>query len=164
MRIIPYQSMEFVVPKPPHQVAEELGAKVEPWKLILWRYPREHEPFTGKVNCEGFKLARILNYRNNFQPMLYGRFEPTAEGTRVRVRMMPYPPTLCLAGLILGLLVLLGSMPWQLFREGGSVVPLLLVAVMILGILAMVPLGFWWEAPKTQGLLEESLGLKGQGA
>jgi hypothetical protein len=34
---------------------------------------------------------------------------------------------------------------------------------MALGILAMISLGFWWEALKAQGLLEESLGLKEQG-
>jgi hypothetical protein len=138
----------------------ELSAHVEPWKWIRFSFSRKHLPFMGRVSASGFRLAPILDYRNNSQPILYGRFELTAEGTRVLVRMMPHPLTLCLAGLMLGLLILLGSMPWQLFREGGSVVPLLVMAVLILCILAMVPLGFWWEAPKTQKLLERSLGLE----
>jgi len=162
MRIIPYRSMELVGPKPPDQVAEQLAAKVEPWRWVRWRFPREHLPFMGKVSPEGFKLAQVLNYRNSFQPILYGRFEPVAEGARVRVRMMPHPLPLGLAGLILGFLILFGSLAWQVYREG-SAAPLILVAVMALGILAMISLGFWWEALKAQGLLEESLGLKEQG-
>jgi hypothetical protein len=43
--------------------------------------------FRGSVDHDEFRLRRAIRYRNSFLPVLHGRIEATATGTRLRVSM-----------------------------------------------------------------------------
>ena len=47
--------------------------------------------FAGHVWESGFRISCVMGGRDSFNPMLFGRFSPSAHGTRVRVIMTLRP-------------------------------------------------------------------------
>lgn len=52
---------------------------------------RHATPFAGRVSESGFRISSVMGGRDSFNPVLFGRFSPTAHGTRVRVVMTLRP-------------------------------------------------------------------------
>ena len=49
-------------------------------------------PFVGILTGERFRIRRAVNYRNNFLPVISGRIEPDAAGSRITVVVKVKPP------------------------------------------------------------------------
>jgi hypothetical protein len=47
--------------------------------------------FEGDVSVQGFDVSRLINYRNSCVPVIQGRFEPSAIGTRIIIEMNMHP-------------------------------------------------------------------------
>lgn len=47
--------------------------------------------FEGDLSPQQFNITRIINYRNSCIPVIRGRFEPSATGTRIVVEMSMHP-------------------------------------------------------------------------
>ena len=47
--------------------------------------------FEGDVSAQGFNITRIISYRNSCIPIVSGRFEPSATGTRIVIEMKMHP-------------------------------------------------------------------------
>jgi hypothetical protein len=47
--------------------------------------------FEGDLSPREFKISRIISYRNSCLPVIRGRFEPSATGTRVVIEMKMHP-------------------------------------------------------------------------
>ena len=64
--------------------------------------PAHGKPYQGGVTPAEFKIARVINYRNSFLPMVIGRIRSEPVGSVVEVILRPHlfrlkmPPTLCL--------------------------------------------------------------------
>jgi len=71
----------------PRDACETLRASVGRFR---W-FALPKTPFAGKVSESGFSIMRVVSGRDSFNPMLYGRFIPTASGTRVRVILTLHP-------------------------------------------------------------------------
>jgi hypothetical protein len=41
--------------------------------------------FEGVVSSNGFRISRVIRFRNTFRPMLYGRFHRSDQGTQIDV-------------------------------------------------------------------------------
>src|SRR6476661_6862487 len=82
MRLLPSYRFTVRTPAPIDVVRERLRADVA-------RYGATREGgrtlFRGDVWDSGFRLTRVLGYRNGFVPLLVGRFESVPGGTRVTV-------------------------------------------------------------------------------
>ncbi|HYX72204.1 MAG TPA: hypothetical protein VE732_05495 [Nitrososphaera sp.] len=50
-------------------------------------FERRTEKFEGEVSETGFKISRIIRYRNSFLPIVQGQFTPSVKGMRIEVRM-----------------------------------------------------------------------------
>lgn len=46
---------------------------------------RQREPFVGIIDGERFRIRRTIDYRNNFLPVISGRVEPDAAGSRIDI-------------------------------------------------------------------------------
>ena len=46
---------------------------------------RQREPFVGIIDGERFRIRRTIDYRNNFLPVISGRIEPDAAGSRIDI-------------------------------------------------------------------------------
>jgi hypothetical protein len=80
---------DFVIESPlAREVAvRELGKAVVPRRYF--RMSKPEQPFEGEVRADGFRLFRIIRYRNSFLPLIVGRFENAPYGSHVRITMRP---------------------------------------------------------------------------
>ena len=118
------------------------------------RFSRDHAPFQGEVYPGGFRISRIIHYRNSFLPMITGEFQPGAAGTKVVIRMGLHPFVtvfLCVwfGGVGLGLFAVLSGI-----RSGQTSPAMLLAPVgMLLFGWGLAFAGFWFEARKQKRML-----------
>ena len=53
--------------------------------------PNAQPQFEGEISAQQFNITRIINYRNSCIPVIRGRFEPSATGTRIVIEMKMHP-------------------------------------------------------------------------
>jgi hypothetical protein len=77
----------------------------QPW--LRRAFPsRQGYEFEGFVSPQGFRISRIISYRNACIPVVRGRFEPSGAGTRIVIEMAMHP---------LGWVLLVGGMGLSFF-------------------------------------------------
>lgn len=109
-------------------------------------------PFRGWVTPRKFKILRNPGRRDGWQPVVIGRMKPTANGTRIRIRMRLMIPGY-LAAVALHLLTTAFAIAVIVaFVHEGRPFGLLVLAVYVLG-LALVLRSFWAEAMYAQRFL-----------
>jgi WD40 repeat protein len=91
MKLLPYDAFTIQTREPLSDVIEKLDAQIEAPKAIRWTFSRNHSPYEGTISNSGFELRRIIHYRNSFLPKLRGRFEPSSDGTIIRVTIRLHP-------------------------------------------------------------------------
>jgi 1,4-dihydroxy-2-naphthoate octaprenyltransferase len=68
------------------EVLKRMQDAVEPRRL--WRISGLHRDFEGVLSMTGFKICRVINYRNSFLPIVVGKMLPRLQGgTRIEVQM-----------------------------------------------------------------------------
>src|ERR1700733_10296347 len=65
------------------------GALPQTWEHGL--FTSDGFEFEGDVSPQGFNISRIISYRNSCIPVIQGRFEPSATGTRIVIEMNMHP-------------------------------------------------------------------------
>jgi WD domain, G-beta repeat len=90
VKLLPFETFTLTTPDPLAIVLEKLAPHIEPTKTMR-RFSRNHAPYQGTIDETGFKITRIIHYRNSFLPVIRGQFEPSATGTIVRVNMRLHP-------------------------------------------------------------------------
>jgi Cytochrome oxidase complex assembly protein 1 len=149
------------------EVVERLRVIVEPGNLFLAGLRRTNKPFAGEISPEGFKIARLIHYRNGSLPVLIGRFEPGPRGARVQIttRLMRFTQVFLALwfGFLLFIFVIAAVASLESmfsFQKPGFGWPLtgvgLAIGMGLFGYL-IVTAPFGLEARKAQGLLEEAL-------
>ena len=154
--LLPYQKLLFNSPLSREELTRRLAREVSKSRWGFALFDRRTELFEGTITSEGFKVSRIIRYRNSFLPVISGNFSPTAKGVRVDV-------TLRLHGAVLAF-----SVVWLSFVGLGAAAvvlellrsePLGQVRLIPLGMLAffylLVTLSFGFEARKARKLLSE---------
>jgi hypothetical protein len=164
--LLRFPSRQFVIDTELSQdeVVERLRAIVEPGNAWLAGFRRTNKLFAGAVSPDGFKIIRLIYYRNSFLPVIIGRFEPGPGGVRVQVAMRPNQFARIFGTLWFGLLAF--GIAFASFvtifssrkKEFGSLLVFdgLALAMGTFGYL-MVSVSFGAEARKARGLLEEAL-------
>jgi hypothetical protein len=62
----------------------------QPWLQRAF-FSRRGFEFEGNIWPQGFRISRIINYRNSCIPIITGRFEPSSAGTRIVIEMKMHP-------------------------------------------------------------------------
>ena len=145
MNLIPFDRFTVETNDPIPIVAGKLSEKLDhSWFRLPW-YTCKGLAYAGSVWENGFKIIRVLNYRNSFQPVICGRFEAGANGTVVRITMRP--SWIVLAFLIFwssmigsgafGMLapIYRGEIPWY---------ALFFPAIMVVLALGLTTVSFWF--------------------
>jgi len=137
---------------------------IEQRSLMMAEFFPSEKPFAGEFSEDHFKVERILPlYEKGSQAIIEGRFEPTASGTRLLVRMRPKRRDevflfiwFGIGGLLL-LVCLLGPMLNPHIQGSASFA---MFMALLLGVgYAMVAVGFNLEVRKTEEMLREALQL-----
>jgi hypothetical protein len=121
----PFRKFEFSTLMSPARAGAVLQKIVEPNKIFRSPFSRKHRYFEGRVEGDRFKINRIINYRNSFQPIIEGHFRPESSGTIVTLNMrMIWPVMVFWGGMILLMLWSLVAeaprMQWNVFDQGDA--------------------------------------------
>ena len=110
-------------------------------------------PLEGTVDGTGFRIHRIITYRNSFRPQLHGRIEPTPSGgARVVISLQLHPVVLVL--LALGVSFFATFWPFGPPSASGPD-PRLMLAGISAFVVFLVLVGFIPEAHKAEQLLKD---------
>lgn len=157
MKFWPSDKFEIETTMLPQDIVASLNSNVEPKKL--YRMSKEHAPFQGNISPDGFKIIRIIHYRNSFLPVIKGRFLPGDSGIKVAIRMELHPLValfmlVWFGGIGLGLLAAIV----RLLNGHTLPYPMLLIpsAMLVVG-WAITLCGFWFEVKKQKKMLIEML-------
>jgi hypothetical protein len=90
VKLLPYDSFTIQTSDPVHIVRERLATQIEPQKPMRWNF-FNYLPYEGTLSETGFKIRRIIHYRNSFLPLIRGQFEPSPSGTIVRITLRLHP-------------------------------------------------------------------------
>ena len=154
--LLPYQRLVFESQFSKEEILRRLTAEVARRRISFGVFENRRETFEGEVSENGFKISRIIRYRNSFRPIIEGEFFPLVKGVRIEVRMR------------LQLLVLIFSIVWVSFAvavagtvifqiisrgefAGGMFIPF----GMLLFYFLLVTIAFGLEANKASKLLSE---------
>jgi len=90
------------------QAVNRQASPPQPW--LRRAFPsRKGFEFEGAIWPQGFRVSRIIYYRNSCIPIVTGRFEPSSTGTRIVIEMKMHP---------LGWVLLVGGMGMFFFVPG----------------------------------------------
>jgi len=157
MKLLPYHRYEIQTSLTREEVVALLQSETEPRKWL--RFSRKHRLFEGEVSYEGFKIMRIIHYRNSFIPIIRGSLEQGVLGVKVKVRMHLHPFVMAF------MCIWFGGVGFAILSTGAGLIsgytapsPMLLIpfAMLIFGWL-LTSGGFWFEARKAKPLLKDLL-------
>ena len=155
MKFLPYDRFELETQMDSKAIIEAMKTKIAPRKLF--RFSSDHAPFQGEISSDGFEIIRIIHYRNSFLPVICGKFQPNASGTRIIIKMrlhafVAFFMCVWFGGVGLGCFVLLNSVfNGQKIMSLAMLIPF---GMLIFG-WALVSGGFWFEAKKQKPMLVE---------
>jgi len=68
------------------RLSRVVGQPQSRWQAIEAGPARQQrQPFVGIIDGERFRIRRTIDYRNNFLPVISGRIEPDAAGSRIDI-------------------------------------------------------------------------------
>ena len=160
---MPYRTRTIESPLAPAEVEQRLRAMLRPEPSFLKGLEEALSgteglpPFSGTVDATEFKLSRVVNYRNNFLPVIRGTYARNEqEGTTIRLRMHIEPVA---AGFMLFLFAFgARSVIAALIGNVSNPEGLLQGAAFVFGIGTLVmSVGFYPEAKKAERLIREAV-------
>jgi len=150
MKFLPSDKFEIETTLSPTMIVDSLHLSIEPKKLFRMSSSSNHKPFQGEITQDGFKITRIIHYRNSFLPIITGRFLPGNPGLKVEIRMGLHPFVIAFMSIWFGGVGLFCTLE-LVFGEADLWMPM---GMVLFGI-ALVSGGFWFEAKKQKPMLIE---------
>jgi hypothetical protein len=143
----PSDRVEIETTLAPEAIVAALSSRIEPRKRL--RSSSAQAPFQGEIARDGFRITRLIHYRNAFLPVVTGRFRGGPDGTRVNIRLSLRPAVAALLGIWCGGLALA-----MVAALGGGQLPLVALPLgMLVTGWSLVSAGFWPEATKQRHML-----------
>jgi hypothetical protein len=157
MKILPYETFQIQTSLPLDGIVDLMRQNVEPKKWL--RFSRSHKLFEGDVSSAGFKIMRIIHYRNSFLPVIQGTFEQGDEGTRINIRMRLHQLVMAFmcfwfGGVGIAMLVTAGGLFTG--KTEHSLVLLIPIGMFLFG-WGLTSISFWIEVKKARRLLSNIL-------
>src|SRR3954453_19617051 len=92
MWFVPYDAFMIETDLDVDEAIDRIGRAVHPPRSIWSLASRREKGFEGTGYPWGYRVNRIIGYRNSFLPIAYVRFEDAGDGrARVRVRITLHP-------------------------------------------------------------------------
>ncbi len=160
MKLFPYDSFDIETSMTLGKALEKLDSMVRPWTWSLLLKRSDAAPFIGDVTSERFKVFGNDWYRNIYLPIIRGRFRQGQAGIVISVKMSPHLFVMVFMGVMFGGAILANIMLIAVLLSGKTPfeVFMLIVPGLLVGIWAMVSLGFWIAANKARAIFTETFG------
>lgn len=156
LQLLPYVRETYHSSRAPTALLDRLRTQVAPPTWFRWN--PTSLPFEGEVHEAGFKVMRIIHYRNSFLPVILGEVRPEGPGTAVRVQMrlahfISAFMVVWFSGVLLGMLAVIMALSAGQPAWGG----LLAISGMLAFGVALVLLPFWYEVRQARPILRDLL-------
>jgi hypothetical protein len=79
------QSLTDVFANLQYHVQQEKSQGIIPKKL------KSHHTYTGNYNNHSFRIRKIIGYRNDFRPLLHGKYYTSGNKTRIDIYFQLHP-------------------------------------------------------------------------
>lgn len=156
MKIYPKYLFTIDSPLSASEMVSVLESAVEPPKLVRWGASGSRS-YQGEFTHSGFKIWRIISYRNSFLPIIEGTIIPVTSGSRVAVTMRLHRFIAVFMIIWLSMVAAL-LLAFSLASMNGRIDPFPAVLVpffmLVFGIL-LTSCSFWAEARKAKLFLVE---------
>ena len=154
--LLPYQRLVFESQFSKEEIIRRLIAEVASRRISFGIFENRREKFEGEVSENGFKISRIIRYRNSFRPVIEGEFSSLVKGVRIDVRLRLHTMVMIFSLLWLGFgLVAAGAVIFQIISTGGFASGMFIPFGMLLFYFLLMTLAFGVEANKAGKLLSE---------
>ena len=87
MPVIPYKHISISTSLTVDQAVSLVSSAISPRRTLSNWSASTNKEFEGLVTEQGFKIQKVIQYRNSFLPVLYGRFVPNEKGTKVDIHL-----------------------------------------------------------------------------
>ena len=154
--LLPYHRLVFESQFRKEEIIRRLSAEVARRRISFGIFENRREKFEGEVSETGFKINRIIRYRNSFRPVIEGEFSPLVKGVRIDVRLRLHTMVMIFSLLWLGFgLVASGAVIFQFISTGGFATGMFIPIAMWLFYIPLMTIAFGVEANKAVKLLSE---------
>ncbi len=157
--LIPFDRFTIHSRMSPVEAVQALQAVVEPQKFLRFSTAGA-QPFEGRVKGYGFRITRIIGYRNSWLPVVVGSVTPAPGGSLVRIHMR----LLVIVGLFstawlcgIGLAAVGLGLQALAHPDKDALLSLIPTGMFVFG-LALTNGGFWSEATKQKRMLIDLFG------
>jgi hypothetical protein len=149
----PWHAFDFECDVPPDLAMVLLANQVGPGGF---QWKSDGKPFRGTTDAAGFKVTRVIRYRNSFLPVVSGRIQAQGTGSRVHVDMRLHTLVAAFMTFWLGAVGLFAvAFAAQFLLYPGETDPVMLLAPLAMFALgwALTTFGFWFEAARQERML-----------
>jgi hypothetical protein len=87
MTFLPFETIVIETALTKEETISNLIRNIEPEKTFRFFNKSDTKDFEGKLRGNEFEIKRIINYQNSFLPIIRGRVETIATGTRITINM-----------------------------------------------------------------------------
>ncbi len=98
MKLLPYEDIIYETKLEPEEVLKKIDNITESetfhkankpilYQTIWYFKNRRHKPYIGSIDENSFNIRRIIDYRNSFNPRIYGTVEKESGKTKVYIKM-----------------------------------------------------------------------------
>ena len=90
MPLLPYQNIVYNTRLTREEILERLNNAIEPKRglsLSVFKKRPNRKDYEGQVDRNGFKIQRVIQYRNSFLPQITGTFQRGRTGNEVLVKL-----------------------------------------------------------------------------
>lgn len=111
MKFFPYENYNLISPLKPEEAIKKLAVVVvTSGPATLLSASKADKYYQGKLAGSGFKVSRIIGYRNSFRPLIKGEIQDAA-GSEIHIKMRMHKAVLIFCCIWIGgvLLVLVAS-------------------------------------------------------
>ena len=162
MRIVPRKKIQFDLPLTTEQLIQRIRSITTKRKVFSFQYRSDdHHLFTGEVSETGFKIQRIIRYRNSFLPVIVGSVRSAENGSKLEVLLRLHRFVLgfmivwfsgTIPAFVISIVLLISSIAVGPFE------PMLLIGLFLAPFgIALVNIPFWIEARIAEEKLQEVL-------
>ncbi len=154
--LIPFERRVVRSRLPVAEAIAALQAQVEPARMFRFSI-RDAKAFQGNIEGYGFRITRVIGYRNSFLPIIVGTFEPAPDGCVVRIQMRMHIAVMIFCAVWLSFLVpiLIGFIMASVAGRPGFGLTVLMPVGMLVFFLGLTNGGFWVEANKQKKMLQD---------
>src|SRR5215831_2534302 len=84
MALVPFERLTLRSRLKSDELYRRLAAAVEPARWYRNPFSREqHKPYEGEIAPNGFRISRVIRYRNSFLPTIIGRIRADEAGSAI---------------------------------------------------------------------------------